>query len=322
MEIYFNDLSIHNQFHSLEDFENALEVLLEMVVVAKHNDRTVYFNSKLMYEAKPTRKTNMHQALSKISKDKNKIAFILLSRGPFWDEEQRHSSDEYFVCRDKVVTDSGIGEAAFQTVQGIESSLVSITPSDWNYPSVKVSWIRTEVPDEQDTIKVCLDNWVDPDEFKNKLQKLAPPIRSWAGLSRESIYRFTNLTFSDSCFEPLYRLPFAQCSANQILKLLQILNEYAGCIDSKGKRTWEGHRIYNKYFTGDQTALFSDSSDTEKKRFREKLMFPHPGKAGNKLFCPWHGKVRHLTLRIHFKRIKKTDKDIYIAYVGEKLTKQ
>ena len=56
MEIYFNDLSIHNQFHSFETFENALEVLLEMVQIAKNNNRTVYFKAQnVMYEVEPIR---------------------------------------------------------------------------------------------------------------------------------------------------------------------------------------------------------------------------------------------------------------------------
>ena len=158
--------------------------------------------------------------------------------------------------------------------------------------------------------------------MQNKLQLSAPPILTWTDLSRESKHRFTNLTFSDDCFNPLIGIPIEKSSVDQILKLFGILDEYATCFDNNGQRTQIGQELYEKFFTGGMNALFSDSSKREKDKFREKLMFPHPVKVGEKLSCPWHGKVKHRQLRIHFKRIKKTNKKIYIAYVGEKLTKQ
>ena len=85
----------------------------------------------------------------------------------------------------------------------------------------------------------------------------------------------------------------------RFLALLDILDRMARAFDATGARTPEGQGLYQAYFTGDN-ALFSDSSDKEKRRFGEALTFPHPGAPGSSLSCPWHGKVRHMTLRLHF----------------------
>ena len=70
--------------------------------------------------------------------------------------------------------------------------------------------------------------------------------------------------------------------------------------------------------------MFSDSSDkeTRKRRFREALTFPHPGERGSSLFCPWHGKVRHMTLRLHFSWPVRAGRPVYVVYAGPKLTKR
>ena len=92
-------------------------------------------------------------------------------------------------------------------------------------------------------------------------------------------------------------------------------------IDATGVRTPEGQRVYQDYFTG-ENALFSDSSDNEKRRFGEALTFPHPSEPGNSLACPWHGKVRHMTLRLHFSWPIEPGKPVYVVYAGPKLTRR
>ena len=53
-----------------------------------------------------------------------------------------------------------------------------------------------------------------------------------------------------------------------MLVLLGILDQFARAFDADGRRTAEGQRLYWNYFAGDN-ALFSDSSDTEKRDFRK-----------------------------------------------------
>ena len=104
--------------------------------------------------------------------------------------------------------------------------------------------------------------------------------------------------------------------------LLGILDRFARSFDASGARTIEGQRIYQDYFTGGDNALFSDSSDDEKGDFGEALTFPHPDEPGSFLFCTWHGKVRHMTLRLHFSWPIACGKPVYVVYAGPKLTKR
>ena len=71
-----------------------------------------------------------------------------------------------------------------------------------------------------------------------------------------------------------------------------------------------------------EEASFSDSSDSEKRGFRARLTFPHPDKPGESMFCTWHGKVRHMMLRLHFSWPVRADEPVYVVYAGPKLTKR
>ena len=259
----------------------------------------------------------MQQALQQLTANECRAAMSWLTRiGPFWDDVSWHGADEYLECRGDVVTDSAIGEAAFRLLHGVECGLASVTPSNWDFSPVEVAWRRDEgIADRC----VVLKNWRDAATMERDLPPA--PVVSWRDVKQASISRFDRLTFSGDCFDPLGGVPFARSSADRIIVLLGILNRLALCFDSDGKRNIEGHRLYQDYFTGKQP-LFTDSADNEKSDFRSKLTFPHPETEGKSLFCTWHGKERHSTLRLHFSWPIQFGKPVYVVYVGPKLTKR
>ena len=123
--------------------------------------------------------------------------------------------------------------------------------------------------------------------------------------------------------------PFVLSAANRILVLCNILNEFQGCFDWDGHRTDRGHVIYRDFFAdkgGDPRArgraLFTDSSDDEKREFKHELTFSHPKRSEDPLFCTWHGKIRAPQMRIHFSWPVRADTGLYVAYVGPKITKR
>ena len=134
-----------------------------------------------------------------------------------------------------------------------------------------------------------------------------------------STSRFRSLTITRTCFDPLTGIPFARSSADRFLVLLGILDRFARSFDADGKRTDTGQRIYRNYFSGN-TALFSDSSDTEKRDFRKELTFLNPNLRGHRLFCPWHGKAAEF--RVHFSWPVRSGEPVYVVYVGLKITKR
>jgi hypothetical protein len=79
--------------------------------------------------------------------------------------------------------------------------------------------------------------------------------------------------------------------------------------------------LYQEYFTG-KKAWFTDSSDSEKNRFKSQLTFKHPDVAGEDLICTWHGKVKSPQIRLHFSWPVSADTPLYVVYVGPKITKK
>ena len=321
MEILVNDLSIHEQFHDAASLRDALARLMAMRSAARRFGREVHCHRALL-TAKPIRGVTMQRAIGQLAESERRATTSWLTRsGPFWDNLRRHGDGDYLECGDELVTNSALGEAAFRTLHGADCGLISVTPSDWDYSPVDVTWRREY--EGSDDRRTALQNWRSTPVLEDGLRDMAPPIRSWGDLRAAAAVRFESLTCAPDCFDPLSGIPFARSVAERFLALLGILDRMARAFDATGARTAEGQRIYQDYFTGDD-ALFSDSSDkeTRKRRFREALTFPHPGERGSSLFCPWHGKVRHMTLRLHFSWPVRAGRPVYVVYAGPKLTKR
>ena len=316
---FANEMSIHRQFHNLPTFHGAVGRLMAMRSVAHRFGRDVYCHRALL-GVEPVPGLWMQQAVQGLADNERRALMSWLTRhGPFWDDIRRHNAGEWLECRDEIVTDSAVGEAAYRTMHGVECALISATPSDWDYSPIEVVWSREA--EGLDDRNATLDNWRDGAALKEWLQSTPPPIRSWADLDKLSRIRFTRLTFADRCFEPLAGVPFARSAADRMIFLLSALDSLASAFDAGGSRTPDGNRIYREHFSGEE-ASFSDSSDTEKRRFRARLTFPHPDRPGELLLCTWHGKVSRRTLRLHFTWPIRADAPVYVVYAGPKLTKR
>lgn len=261
----------------------------------------------------------LQRTLGRLPQNERRAAIGWMTKsGPFWDDLRRHSDDDWLECGGDVVTDTAVGEAAFRALHNTDCGLISVTPSEWEYSPVEVLWRREGLADRSTN----LGNWWDDDELERKLQEAPPPIRSWEELRVLSYTRFRALTFADDCFMPLAGVPFALSAVDRMLALFDILDRFARAFDAAGRRTSEGHAIYRHYFTGGTNALFSDSSDREKRRFRSEMTFHHPYEPGEFLFCTWHGKVRAPMLRMHYWWSGRAGDPVYVVYAGPKITKR
>lgn len=321
MEILVNDLSIHEQFHDAGSFRDALVRLMTLRSAARRFGLDGHCHRALL-TASPIPGVAMQQAIGRLAVESERRAAMgwFTRFGPFWDDLRRHGSGDWMECGGKIVTDSAVGEAAFRTLHGADCGLVSVTPSDWDCSPVDVTWRRDD--EGADDRSTALRNWRTAPALEAGLRDTAPPLRSWDDLVQAAAVRFESLTCAEDCFEPLAGVPFAKGAADRFLVLLDILDRFARSFDRSGARTAEGQRIYQDCFTGGCNALFSDSSDDEKRDFREALTFRHPKEPGGSLFCPWHGKVRPMTLRLHFSWPVRAGRPVYVVYAGPKLTKR
>lgn len=320
MELLANELSVHEQFHDGEKFREALSRLMKVRKVARKFEREVHCHHSFL-AARPMPGVDMQKAIGDLSESERRAAMSWMTRtSSFWEDLRQHGPDDWLECCGDVVTDSAIGEAAFRKLHGVDCGLVSITSCKWNYSPVEVLWRRQKGLGDRDT---SLDNWWDANLLKQALELRERPFQSWIALREAALKRFTNLQFAKDCFTPLDKVPFARSAARRFFVLLGILERLACAFDADGERTAEGQQIYQEHFTGDN-ALFSDSSETEKRDFRKALRFPHPDDPGSFLFCPWHGKVRRSRppLRLHFSWPIRYREPVHIVYAGPKRTRR
>ena len=138
MELFANDLSIHKQFHDIPSFRGALQGLMAMRKMAERFSRELYCHRAFL-NAEPLHGMPMRQALGRLDKDEQRAAASWLTRnGPFWDDERRHSRDDWLECREEVVTDSAVGEAAYRKLHSVEAGLISLAQTNWNFSPVEV----------------------------------------------------------------------------------------------------------------------------------------------------------------------------------------
>ena len=313
MDLLLNDLSLHGQFPNARAFREAIVRIMAIREIAHKYSRRLYSHRNII-NSRINSGATMFDALRSFPTDERRAVIQWLTkRGPFWEDAAEHNRNHYLECDGDVVTETAIGEAAFCVLSGIERGLVSFTPSDWECSPVNVRLVSDISTD------VAIPNYLHTLEVEAALQLVEPPIASWHQLDIAVRRRFQKLTFSTSCFSYLEGHPFSEGVVSRILSRLDVLNRLVSAVDDSGRRTQEGHRLYQQHFTGDR-AWFSDESATNRNRFRNELTFPHPEQPGEYLFCSWHGKINNPPFRIHFTWPVLPGVPMYVVYVGWKRT--
>jgi len=316
MEILLNELSLHGQFSDKQDFQFAIDTVMLARAKIRQFGRELRCHRNFT-ERQVTQKLGLQQVVAQLDSNKRRAIMSWLTKeGPFWEDSRQHDADDWLAFQTQIVTDTGLGEAAYRSFTGNNYQTFSFQPSDWQINPIIVDWHR-----DASAILIEVTNHWNLDSIDNSLQIADSPVTSWQQLAGIMPRRCPNLTFAANSFDPLYLHPFVDGAAKRIIELLKLLDKFKTCFDAQGHRTEEGHRLYQEHFTGDK-AWFSDSSNSEKTDFEDELTFRHPNNAGEKLFCPWHGKVKTPQIRIHFSWPVCYGKPIYVPFIGQKITKK
>ncbi len=314
MEVLLNELSLHGQFSSIDDFKNAIDTVMLARNKMKQFKRELYCYRNFS-QTQVTHELNLQQAVQQLDRNKRATIMVWLTKeGPFWDDNRQHDADEYLEYQNQIVTDTPLAEVAYQCFNGNDYQAFSFSPSNYLVNPITVVWHRNN--GTISSIDVT-NHWQIP-TLQASLQTALPAIKSWQQLASEMPIRCPNLTFSENSFSYLYPHPFVNSAAKRIIELLLTLDKFKTCFDEQKQMTNEGRHIYQEHFTGDK-AWFSDSSNKEKTGFKNELTFNHPN---DKLFCPWHGKVKTPQIRIHFSWPISTNEPLYVPYIGPKITKK
>lgn len=314
MKFYTNELSLEKQFNSIEEFTKALSKIMKARGLIKSFGYTL--NCSRSISNQPVIEgQSFHQVLQKLSKSQKLAVLTWTSKdGPFWEEERNHCEDDYIECNDDIITGTSIAEASTDIKQDNPASLVSFENSSWPTPNVVTQW-----HDDEKISEILVPNYDDLSKLEKLTSELEAPLRSWSDLENECRRRFHEILISEDAFSPIKATPFSKYVSERVIFLLSILEKLSKCNDENGDRNEEGHEIYQNFFTGDK-ALFSDSSDGEKEKFKKELTFSDPKNPSESLFCPLHAKIKSPQIRIHFNSISSNERTC-ITYVGPKITK-
>jgi len=313
MEVLLNELSLHGQFACVQAFQTAIDT----VMLARGKIRQ--FGGELrchrnLTQAKVTHELSLQQAVLQLDRNKRGALMSWLTKeGPFWEDSRQHKADDWLESQNQIITDTALGEVAYRYFNGSNYQTFSFILSNWQINPIIVDWHR-----DNNSIAINVTNHWHINSLENSLQVADSPIKSWQQLATIMPSRCPNLTFSENSFEPLYAHPFVDGAAKRIIELLKVLDKFKTYFNAQGRED-EGNRLYQEHFIGDK-AWFSDSLDND---FNKKeLTFNHPTNPNEKLFCPWHGKVKTPQIRIHFSYPICANEPLYVPYIGPKITKR
>jgi hypothetical protein len=319
VDLFVNDLSLHGQFGDQQAFRRSLDEVIKCRDCATNYRRTLRVPRSIVGR-RVVGQADFRQVVQTAG-DRNFVSLVIswiAKNGPFVEDDLVRNPNEYLaLSNDTVVTEEAIGEAAARHFQGLPAGLVSFIPSQYDYTPLEVYWHR----DHGDTDLAELPNYWSSQELDHYLRDLQEAPTTWDAFIAQLPGRFPNLTFLPNLAEHLAGEPFVPYVVERSFALLGVLNELKSCFDADGRRTVRGKELMENYFQHGK-ARFSDSSDSEKNdaRFRTAMTFRDP--LGQPMECFWHGKIQTPPYRIHFSYPIERDAPLYIAYIGQKLTKK
>jgi hypothetical protein len=119
--------------------------------------------------------------------------------------------------------------------------------------------------------------------------------------------------------------PYSRVIGDRAQALCRHLDEYMASRNVGGADSPRCVEIVRTLFSNATGAepLFTGESPSNQESFKNEMMFPDPEVRDKKIFAPWHGKIRHRVLRMHFEwPVPRTAQQMKIFYLGPKLTKE
>jgi hypothetical protein len=245
----------------------------------------------------------------------------LTKGGPFWLDQRQHPDDHWFEIEDgTLVTDSAIAEAAYCLTIQHPREIVSFSPSGFIRNPISVTWRLSE----EATSIISVPNHWEQTSVEQTLSKLPIALDSWGALSDHIRRSCDNIRFAEN-FLQLEGYPFKKCVSDGILQLVDVLNKLSEAFADDGNHTRDFDVLYDTFFKGEDP-YFTDESkpNLDNEQYVRRMTFVHPDRVGQFLICSWHGKVNSpknfIPIRIHFSWPITRKGELYLPYIGKKLT--
>lgn len=314
MAWYVNDLSLCGQYSAAPEFLKDLKELIrqrqQLPILARE-----LFCSRTLHTRPVTRTNDFREAVLGNKELVHLVLSWLTKNGPFWDDEWQPNEEEYFEHNGEDVTNQGLGEAARRQLVGQETVSFSFPKGGFDYSPVEVV---QGLDDPSNTIPV--NNLWDLTQLWSSACAATPPPHNWREMLEQSRARFNSLAFSDECIDELLKEPFSDYVVERTFELLRVLDEFVKCLNADGSYSQRNNELIAQHFAGGK-ALFTDESVQNKHRFRKEMTFPDFDSPEDRVFCPWHGKIKSPQYRIHFEWPLRSRSVLRIFYMGPKITK-
>ncbi|MCI5161028.1 MAG: hypothetical protein D3917_03195 [Candidatus Electrothrix sp. AX5] len=313
MEFFFNELSVHNQFQSKKDFQNAVLLFRNYRKIITEAGFRMYIHRNILERS--ALGYTFRKGLQ-VCFDRQQVRTLMnwLSKDGFFlpDDACADTGKDRFICHypeemhkePEDITGSALAECAFRKIAGADAGSISLEQSNFSWSPIKISLLQSD--------EAIIDNDYTPHSLGQRLVGYLPLMSSWSVLL-ERIEELPAVTIDPDVKKRLIANPFSQNVAEGIYFRAKELNEMstATSID-------RFNELFSKYATGEK-ARFSDSSPTEKREHKGALTFLVDDE---RRLCPYHGKVKIQQYRMHLASRPAFGKPARIVYIGPKLTKK
>lgn len=312
MEFFFNELSIHNQFQSMEEFKAAVHLFRRYRKAVTGAGFRLYIHRNIF--ERPALGNTFRKGIQKNFKRQQVRTLMnwFSKDGFFLPDNACADTADSFVCyypkdaeeKSEDITESALAECAFRKIAGEDAGSISLEQSKFSWSPIKVLLSQSD--------EAIFDNDYTLHSLKQRLEGLLPQMYSWSILM-ERIEHLPNVTLEPYVKTKLITNPFSQNVAEGIYARAKELSEMVTATSLE-----QFNELFTKYATGTKVR-FSDSSTSEKRDFKDALTFSVDDE---QRLCPYHGKVKIQQYRIHLVDRPAYERSARVVYIGPKLTKK
>lgn len=211
MEVFINELSLHEQLHDRQDFKEALKIFFSVFALLNQKgvERQIFKSNELLVRYNAVKNEPFLASLNTVP-DKSldrAIRNILFNKlnTKDWQPQQKHCSDDLFTLEDKeeIVTDTSMAELAERKI--LEAQLIGMLV---NFPRSRFANCSSAlvIKNEEDHIdldcvedKASLNNWLEKALQLSSLEyddsSKFPPTDKQTILRDTSKFNITSLAF-------------------------------------------------------------------------------------------------------------------------------
>lgn len=320
MRWFVNEASLQGQFHSVDEFEKSIRILLDLPA----SNQLYLTRSFGVSQATPT--SSVAALVCNFPNRELRVRILqwVSKRGPFVDDDRTAEPNDYFECSGVDVTDQGLGEATRRQMAGLEVGAWSFRGGTIDF-SVDPLIVQHGLPEDRYGEYPIKNVWSAEDLVHASRNSLPEP-KSWDELAEVLKEKYERLLIGDSFCknERIASEPYESSIADRVLELCRILDEYMRLRSATGEETEQSQQLHRDFFTrssgGDPP--FTPESDANILAFRDQLSFTDPENGALKILAHWHGKIKHRFFRMHFEwPAPKHSRRLKVLYLGPKITK-